>query len=167
MLTKALLLALLPTVGFAIVPRPASDVLIPAIAGPKINLRLMKGKVVALAIVSTACKDCAATAQVLDRVQKDLGPRGFQSIVVVGDNESQATAAPFAQRYHLRMPIGYLTKDDIIRVANITTEKPVAPILMFIDKQGVVRAQYYGDNDFFKSTEARTRAEVEGLLKGK
>ena len=165
MFTKALLLALIPALGLAIVPRQATDLLIPAIAGPKINLRLMKGKVVALAIVSTTCKDCIQTVQALDRAQKQIGPRGFQAIVVVGDNESKATAAPFAQRYRLTLPVGYLTKDEIVNVANITTEKPVAPILMFIDKGGTVRAQYYGDNDFFKNVEPRIRAVVEDLLK--
>ena len=167
MIAKALLLALLPVAGLALVPRPASDVLIPAIAGPKINLRLMKGKVIALAIVSSTCSDCVEAVQALNRAQKELGPRGFQAIVVVGDENSRVTAAPFAQRYRLDTLVGYLTKDDIIKVANITTERPIVPILMFIDKQGTVRSQYYGDNPFFKNGYARTRAAVEDLLKGK
>jgi hypothetical protein len=43
----------------------------------------------------------------------------------------------------------------------------VAPIFLFIDKTGVVRLQYYGDNPFFKTAEGSTRSIVEALLKDK
>lgn len=165
MFKKVLFATLLPVLAWAIVPRTASDVLIPSISGPAINLRMFKGKVLAVAIVSTTCKECMETVQVLARLQKDLGPRGFQPIIVVGDDNSKATARPFAQRYGLTMPVGYLTRDDIIKVANIVHERPAAPILLFIDKQSSVRVQYYGDNAFFKNTEIGIRSTVEDLLK--
>jgi hypothetical protein len=45
--------------------------------------------------------------------------------------------------------------------------RPVAPIFLFIDKAGIVRLQYYGDDPFFKTAEGSTRSVVQALLKDK
>lgn len=166
MLKKVLLYTMSAAIAAAaLLPRPAPDQLIPAISGPKINLHMYKGKVIALAIVSTSCAECLETAQLLERLQTEMGPRGLQSVVLVGDDNAKFVATPFMQRYHLTMPVGYVTKDEIIKIANITNERPVAPILLFIDKQGTVRSQYFGDSEFFKNTETKMRAAINDLLK--
>jgi hypothetical protein len=39
------------------------------------------------------------------------------------------------------------------------------PQLVFIDRKGVIRAQYAGNDPFFKDEERNVRAQIEGLLK--
>jgi hypothetical protein len=56
----------------------------------------------------------------------------------------------------------------MIAVGDIEKDRrPLAPIFLFIDKTGVVRGKYYGDNPFFKTSEGSTRSTVPALLKDK
>lgn len=156
---------MLVSVLFAVEPRPLADVPIPTVDGKKITLRQYRGKVVLMVIISSTCHDCIASLDILNKVQKDLGPRGFQTIAALGDDNAQYVVGPFIQRYRPAFPVGYLNQAEMIRLADIPKEKtPVAPIFMFIDKTGVVRFQYYGDHPFFKTADGSTRSIVQGLL---
>jgi peroxiredoxin len=147
-------------------PRPAAQLPIPLPDGKKITLQQYRGKVVLLAIFSTTCPDCIDNMEMLSHLQKDLGPKGFQAIGGAGDENAQNTISGFVQRYKIGFPVGYLTKDQMIALADIAPgRRPIAPIFLFIDKRGIVRFQYYGDDPFFKSSEKGTRQLVEGLLK--
>ena len=147
-------------------PRPAAQIPIPLPDGKKITLQQYRGKVVLLVIFSTTCPDCVDNMEMLNRVQKDLGPRGFQAIGGAGDDDAQYTVSGFVQRYKIGFPVGYLTKEQMIALADIVPgRRPIAPIFMFIDKRGIVRVQHYGDDPFFKTSERGTRLTIEGLLK--
>jgi peroxiredoxin len=166
LLRNTLALGLLSTAAYARTPRPASTTPIPQPAGQKIRLQQYSGKVVLFVIFSTSCKDCIAALDIVNRVQKDFGARGFQAIAAAGDDNAQYQVEPFAKQYKITFPIGYVNKDEMIKLADIPTDKrPTAPIFLFIDKRGNVRFQYYGDDPFFKTTDASTRALVDGLLK--
>ena len=41
----------------------------------------------------------------------------------------------------------------------------LVPQLIFIDRQGIIRGQHGGEDDFFKDEEKNMRARIEGLLK--
>ena len=147
-------------------PRPAAQTPISFPDGRKIRLQQYRGKVVVLAIFSMTCPDCIENVQMLNRVQKDLGPQGFQAIGAAGDDNAQYQVGAFAQRYKIAFPIGYLNKDEMIAIGDIEkNRRPVAPIFLFIDKAGVVRFQYYGDDPFFKTSDGSTRSIVQALLK--
>jgi peroxiredoxin len=149
-------------------PRPASQVSIPLPDGKKINLQQYRGKVVLFVIFSLTCPDCIENLQMINKVQKDFGPQGFQAIGGAGDDNAQHQIGPFTQRYKINFPIGYLTKEQMIALADIGKERrPIAPIFLFIDKKNTVRFQYYGDHPFFKTAEGSTRSIVQGLLEGK
>jgi peroxiredoxin len=167
MFKKLLVLALLVAAALsAKEPRPASITPIPLPTGKKIRLQQYAGKVVLFVIFSTECKDCIAALDVVNRVQKEFGPRGFQAIAAAGDDNAQYLVEPFSQRYKLTFPIGYVNKDEMIKLADIPKDKrPTAPIFLFIDKRGVVRFQYYGDDPFFKTVDGSTHSIVDGLLK--
>ena len=157
------------TVAHSREPRLAAQIPIPLPDGKKITLQQYRGKVVLLAIFSTTCSDCIDNMEMLNRVQKDLGPKGFQAIGGAGDDDAQYIVSGFVQRYKIGFPVGYLTKDQMIALADIApNRRPVAPIFLFIDKRGIVRFQYYGDDSFFKVaaySERGTRQTIEGLLK--
>jgi peroxiredoxin len=154
------------TAAHAREPRPASQIPIPLPDGKKISLEQYRGKVVLLAIFSTMCPDCVENMEMLSRVQKDLGPKGFQAIGGAGDEDAQYTVSGFVQRYKIGFPVGFLNKDQMIAIADIGPgRRAIAPIFLFIDKRGIVRFQYYGDDSFFKASEKGTRLTIEGLLK--
>src|SRR5579863_93279 len=65
----------------------------------KIILSQYLGKVMVIAVISTTCGDCIKTVGMLSKVQKDLGPQGFQAVAAAGDDNAQYLVTPFTQRY--------------------------------------------------------------------
>lgn len=164
-----LLIFLLPlALAHAREPRPVSQAPIPLPDGKKINLRQYHGKVVLFVIFSLTCPDCIENLQMISRLQKDFGSQGFQAIGAAGDDNAQYQIGPFAQRYKISFPIGYLTKEQMIAIGDMEKDRrPIAPIFLFIDKNSTVRFQYYGDHPFFKTADGSSRSIIQGLLEGK
>jgi peroxiredoxin len=117
-------------------------------------------------IFSTACNECLATLKILDNIQKDYGKQGLQVLGAAGDDSARFLLANFIARYRPSFPIGFWTKEEIIKAADVTKDShPVVPILLFIDRGGSVRYQYFGDHPFFKEPEKNIRALSFGMMK--
>lgn len=146
-------------------PRPLAHVPIRGSDGKPIDLRHYRGRTLILMIFSTACGDCIHMIGLLNNLQQQLGPKGLQVIGAAGDPVAQYTLGPFVQRYRPSFPIGYIDKDEIIKVAEIPNGvRPVVPILLFIDKWGMVREQYYGDHPIMKSGEPALKALAQAMI---
>jgi peroxiredoxin len=162
----ACMLAFAVSVLIAATPRPLADMRIPTPTGKAISLKSYRGKILLVAVISTECKPCIASIEILNRAQKDFGPQGFQVVAAAGDQNAQYMLEPFAQRYRPLFPIGFLNAEEIMKLGDIgKTEHPFAPIFMFIDRKGVVRQQIYGDSPFFKAEELSTRKVIQDMLK--
>jgi peroxiredoxin len=160
-----LFLCLLTTVEAA-VPRPLANVPIQTPDLKKINLRQYRGKVLALIFFSTTCEPCTKTINVFDRLQKELGPRGFQTIAAAVNSNASYLVTPYTQRYRPSFPIGFLEEDATMKLADFDRDThPFVPIVMFVDRQGTVRVQYFGKDPVFKDAEKSFRGIVESLLK--
>lgn len=149
----------------ATVPRPLLDIPIPTPSGKPINFKQYRGKVVLIAIISMDCAPCVKSIDMLNRIQKDFGGKGFQVVAAVGDANAQYSLGPFMQRYRPEFPMGYLSTDEMVRLGSFSREdRPFAPIFIFVNRQGIVRQQVTGDQPFFKNEEAETRAAIQKLL---
>jgi peroxiredoxin len=165
---KNLLLATVFVASFlaAATPRPLADMTIPDPNGKGISLKSYRGKVLLVAVISTDCKPCIASIDILNRLQKDFGAQAFQVVAAAGDPNAQYLLQPFKQRYRPIFPMGYLSTDQIIQLGAFTKEDhPFAPIFLFVDRKGVVRQQLSGDAPFFKTEEASTRKVIQDMLK--
>jgi peroxiredoxin len=146
-------------------PRPLVTVPIQSPDLKNIDLRKYRGHTVLLMIFSTTCDDCIRMLGMMNKLQTQFGPRGLQVIGAAGDPNAKFLLGPFIQRYRPLFPIGYIEKDAIIKVAQVAPNtRPVVPILMFIDKWGMVREQYYGDHPIMKSGEPALRALTQAML---
>ncbi len=163
----AFAVALCATAVFAVTPRPVADLPIPVPAGRPIDLKLYRGKVVLVAVISKECEPCIASLDILNRAQKDFGPKGFQVIAAVGDPNAEYLLAGFVKKYRPSFPVGFLNQDQIIRLGDFSknAQHAFVPIFMFIDRKGTVRQQVTGDDVFFKTEEPSTRKAIEDLLK--
>jgi thiol-disulfide isomerase/thioredoxin len=165
MLRKLLVVLLFAVALWARTPRPLPNLPIPMVNGKSIHLDQYRGKVVLVSIIATTCSHCIQSIAVLNRIQKEFGSK-LQIVAAAGDNNAQSVVGPFIQRYRPIFPVGYLNTDQMIKLGDIPPNvRPVAPIFLFIDKKGVVRFQFYGDDPFFKSEESATRGVVRALLK--
>jgi thiol-disulfide isomerase/thioredoxin len=63
------------------------------------------GKVVMVSFIATYCFPCVADLPVMEKMQKELGPKGYVTVAVGMDLEGPKVLRPFAQEYGLPYPL--------------------------------------------------------------
>lgn len=166
MLRRILVLFCIAALAFAKTPRPLPNVPIHTPDMKTIDLKKFRGKAMVIVIFSTTCSDCASVLQIMDGIQKEYGSQGLQVIGAAGDDNARYGLPPFIARYKLLFPVGFLTKEEIIKLADVPKDvRPVAPIVLFVDRSGTVREQFYGDHPLFKDAQRSLKALSVGMLK--
>ncbi len=157
----------------ATVPRPSPELKIEQVGGPTLLLSQYRGKVVALAFVITTCPHCQHFSELLDKMYKIYGPRGFRPIDAAFNDGAVTLVNAFKADHNLTFPVGVVSRDDVYKYLERPAAQPnfFVPQVVFLDRRGVIRAQYAGDSDFFKPDrsdpdrlEKNLRAEIEKLL---
>jgi thiol-disulfide isomerase/thioredoxin len=135
--------------------------------GPQTLLSSYKGKVVAMAFMYTTCPHCQKTAGILAQVQKEYAAKGVQILGVTFDQAAAANVKQFdAVFVKGAFPVGYSQDDVVRRFLGLTADEPYfVPILVFIDKTGMIRSEYIGDEQFLGNQEVNIRKELDKLLK--
>ena len=163
----ALLALAAPAIRAANIPRPAPDFAINLPTGQPITLAQYKGKVVALAFILTACPDCQRTVRILIRDQNEFGPRGFQVLASAIEDKARMDVPGFVRQFNPPFPVGYNQQRAALDfMQHPPMVGPVMPLLVFIDRDGVIRAQYEGYEPFLApdQVEKNLRAKILGLL---
>jgi peroxiredoxin len=148
------------------VPRPAKELSIVEPSGKRIQLSSYKGKVVLMQFLYTTCPHCQATAKVFTKLQKDLGPRGLQVIGIAFNEEVEKTpevVSSFVAANGVGFPVGIASRDAVMGYLGISVMSRFAvPMILIVDRKGVVRAQ----SDFMGSSELQDEAYLRPLLDG-
>jgi peroxiredoxin len=150
------------------VPRPAPEFPIRLLDGHQLSLSQFRGQVVALAFVQTTCPHCQHLSVLLNRMYKEYGPRGFQVLGVAFNSMATMLVPDFVKALDLTFPIGVGLHEEVESyLQHPPLEILYVPQLVFIDRQGIIQAQYAGQDDFFKepADEANLRHQIEALLK--
>jgi len=102
----------------------------------------------------------------LSGIEKDLGPKGFAVVeAAVNDNPD---VPGFIQKYGATFPVGTSSGLGALEYMQWPlSQRPLVPLMAFIDRTSVIRAQYTGvDTNFFgDDLEKNIRGEIEKLLK--
>lgn len=154
--------------GFAQqVPRPAGEFAFEFPGGKTGLVSNYRGKVVMLAFFSTTCPHCQDTSRVMERLQAEFGAQGFQAVGVCFNDMAKLLTPEFIKAQKLTYPVGYANPDSVLQyVKHPAGAIPYVPMLVFIDRKGVIQYQYPGQHDFWKNQEANMRANIQTLLKG-
>src|SRR5579863_6537172 len=106
------------------VPRPAKELDVAEPSGVHHLLSSYKGKVVVVQCLFTSCPHCQAFSRdILTKMQKDYGPRGFQALGVAFDEAPGAdrgtppTAAMvknYSAQYATDFPVGAAARDTVL-----------------------------------------------------
>jgi peroxiredoxin len=163
----ALLTMALPSARAAELPRPSPDFAINLGQGKQVRISQYKGKTVVVAFILTYCSHCQKAIGALSKVQKDYGPRGLQVIASATEDMAAAALPGFLRQFDPPFPVGVNTTAEFIAYM----QHPVMlqlymPGLVFIDKNGMIVAQYEGRDAFLEETsvEKNIRAKVEQML---
>ena len=164
-LTFATLVLAAGSLGAAQVPRQSPDFAIQLTNGKQIKVSDYRGKVLCLAFILTTCPHCQKTTQLMDEIYPALAPKGL-AVVEAALNQNPDIPS-FVSQYKVPWPVGtaeVLPALDYIQWPK--DKRPLVPFLVFIDRDGVIRAQYTGvDETFFnEQQEEHMRGEIEKLL---
>jgi peroxiredoxin len=149
------------------VPRKSPEFTIAKPSGEQILLSSFKGQVVVIEFLFVGSAHCIQLTQMLDRLQGDLGSRGFQAVAIAfGQHSDQAMVGHVADHLKLGYPLGYSTSDQVDSfLGRQGSEKIKIPQMIVIDRKGVIRAATGGGADTRLEDEAALRTLVDPLLK--
>jgi hypothetical protein len=149
-------------------PRAAPDLTVHMPGGGQISLSQYRGKVVAMCFILTTCPHCQKTTGFLVQAQKDYGPRGFQVVQSAIEGGADKNVPGFVQAFHTNFPVGF---NDPMTAVMFMQHPPAVgphmPLLAFLDRNGMIRAQFEGDDAKFfgDDQEKNIRQQIEDLLK--
>ena len=164
----ALLFLTAPAVEAINVPRKSPELAISLSDGKQVLVSQYLGKVVVVAFILTWCSHCQKTIGYLIKDQNAYGARGLQVLASAIEDVAKTNLPAFVRQFNPPFPVGF---DNQTVAINWLEHPPMLiphmPILAFIDRQGVIRAQYEGDDKFFseEQQEKNLSDKIEELLK--
>ena len=133
-----------------------------------LQLSGFKGKVVVIEFLFLKSAHCLRVAQTLDKLHKELGPRGFQPIGIVFGPDSGSAVTSFSRYFKLTYPVGYSSADDVDRyLGRGKNEVLNVPQIVVIDRAGMIRTRNGSKYDVALENEDSLRTLLDGLLKEK
>ncbi len=146
-------------------PRPAPEVAIRMPDGTQKLLSQYKGKVVALEFLYTTCPHCQATAELMNRLYKEYGPKGFQPLGAAFNDGAEQLVPKFIADLHVTYPVGSVARDTPFSFMQLSPMiRTTVPFLAIIDRTGAIRAEYTGSDPFFTDQETNMRNVLQPLL---
>ena len=147
-------------------PRPAPEFAINMPEGGQKLLSSYRGKPVLLALFYTTCPHCQDMARTLSsQIVPEYGPKGVQFIAAAFDEGAKAGTPEFIKNYVNGFPMGYVDRGQV----NEFLQKSImtvlyVPILVFIDRKGVIDTEVLGDNTFLSDPPKNIRATLDKML---
>lgn len=147
-------------------PRPAPEFAINMPEGGQKLLSSYRGKPVMLALFYTTCPHCQDMARLLSsQIIPEYGPKGVQFIAAAFDPEAKSGTPDFIKNYVQGFPMGYVDRGEV----NEFLQKSVmtvlyVPILVFVDRKGMIDTEVLGDNNFLHDPGANIRGVLDKML---
>lgn len=139
--------------------RPAPELIWKTPAGETLQLSKYKGKVVVLEILSTTCSHCQQGARVLSRIQKEFSAKDLQPLGY--SLNPDADVPEFVRTLQVTFPVGKGTHDGALSFLQHSVLKNLYyPVMVFIDRNGMIQAQYTGTDAFLKTNEENNIREL-------
>ena len=160
----SLILAAIAAFG-AQVPRKAPEFALHMPEGGYKLLSSYRGKVVVLEFLFTTCPHCQHASVLMNKLQEQYGPKGFQALGVAFNPMSKMRVPDYVREFNVKYPIGYSEREPVIQfLANNPNEALHVPQVVFIDRTGMIRHQSLPRGDTVSATEAHMRKMIETLL---
>jgi peroxiredoxin len=154
------------TAAGAEIPRKAPELTFTTTTGKTAKVSDFAGKVAVFEILRPTCPHCQNSAKILSKLQTELGPKGFQAIGIgfPGDGDLPS----FIRTYGVNFPVGTADRDAVLGFLqhSIMQQSFYFPQMVFVDRNGLIRAQYSGVDPFLNggNEEANIRTLVQKLL---
>ena len=166
----ALIMVAATCVPSTTVPRKSPECTSNESSGKQILLSSFKGKVVMIEFFFVRSQKCLNLAETMNKLNAQLGGRGFQPIAVAFPAPQSDANGPLvgylAESYKLTYPVGYTDKNSVDQYLHRAPDEILRiPQIIMIDRAGMIRAQSGGrDGNLQLEDESYLRALVESLL---
>jgi len=154
------------------VPRRSPEFAIAEPGGQTILLSKLRGKVVVLEFLFIRSEHCMRVLKTLDRLNSDLGPRGFQAAGVVFDPPNAPVSdgtliTAMMSYFKLTLPVGHTSRNSVDSyLGRAGNEVLNIPQIVVIDRAGMIRATSGGKGgDPALENETSLRNLIDNLLK--
>ena len=162
------ILAIAAIASAADTARPSPDFTIERPGAPSLELTQYRGKVVALAFIYTTCSHCQQLTVELNQIAPDYAGRGVQFLECAFNEDAVPSMPEFLKRFSPAFPVGYSTMVAVrsyLQYSSVDRRPLYVPHLVFLDRAGVIRADYPGEDTFFQNANANIRAQLDKMLK--
>jgi peroxiredoxin len=149
--------------------RPSPPFEIQRLDGPALRVSQYRGKIVALAFIDTTCPHCQELTGTLKGIVRDYAARGVVVLECAFNDGAKAGLPEFQQRFDPPFPVGWNTRAAVMSYLQYTILDPrplYVPHMVFIDRGGAIRADYPGEDLFFRDPNTNIRAVLDKLLHG-
>ncbi len=149
-------------------PRKAPDLAIQVGEDKFTWLSEYSGKTRVVAVFMTTCPHCQFTTGILNKLQKEYAARGVQVLATAIEAMSSLHVADFKKQFQTQFPVGYNDQKYVAKFLGLPENDPMfVPQLVFVDKNGMIRAQFTGDSSAMEKEvqEKSLRETLEKILK--
>ena len=149
------------------IPRPAKELKIRLPGGEQLKLSDFKGKAVVIEFIQTTCPDCKRCCRNLVKLYEEFNTPDLQPLIVVVDHSPDKNMIEYTEQQQLKFPIGWTSRAEVSTfLQHSVTHLLLVPQLAFVDKQGTIRGQVGGPDEFFQpdKQEANLRFVIKALL---
>jgi peroxiredoxin len=153
------------------VPRKSPDFTVYEPSGQQTQLSSLRGKVVVIEFFFLRSPKCLDLAKTLNRLNSQLGSRGFQALAVAfaapGSDANGPLVTEMVNYFKIAYPVGYTNKEKVDEyLGRSGGELLRIPQVVVIDRTGMIRAQSGGrDGNVQLENETYLRALLEDLLR--
>lgn len=149
-------------------PHKAPDLAIQVAEDKFIWLSEYSGKTRLVAVFMTTCPHCQYTTGILNKLQKEYAARGVQVLATAIEAMSSLHVADFKKQFQTQYPVGYNDQKYVAKFLGLPENDPMfVPQLVFVDKNGMVRAQFTGESPAMEKDvqEKNLRETLDKILK--
>ena len=144
---------------------PEMDITLPD--GSHKLLSSYKGKVVCLSFFFTTCPHCQDMAKLISQqIEPEYKPKGVEFLAAAFNPEAKEQTPEFIKNYtHGVFPMGSVDRGQVLEFLQQSIMAPLyVPVMVFIDRKGLIEDQYVGDPTFLSDPPKNMRAELDRIL---
>ncbi len=144
--------------GFVVprLPKPAPAAVVRTLDGETVTLESLRGDVTLVDFWATWCKPCVNAMPKIQKLNDELGARGFRAVGISIDEHGDLQVHEFVEERRITYPI---VVDDESTPAWEAFHVVTIPTTYLIDREGQIVAQWMGETDW-KLIDVAVRALV-------
>jgi peroxiredoxin len=127
--------------------KPSPSLEVQTVDGKVVKVHQMRGKVVLVDFMTTVCPTCKLASVGLQKLYRDLGPKGFRPVAVALNVDSAAPLKDYMREHELTFTFGTAPRGDVATYLSHPPDRPMhVPTIVLLDRRGRVCSVEVGWN---------------------